>query len=48
MAIFSNLVENIMEVFMDDFSIFGCSFKDCLQNLGVVLCKGTKKHLVLN
>ena len=48
MTIFSDLVENIMEVFMDDFSIFGCSFEECLKNLGVVLRKCTKKNLVLN
>jgi hypothetical protein len=27
MAIFSDLIENIMEVFMDDFSIYGKSFE---------------------
>jgi len=26
MAIFSDLIENIMEVFMDDFSVYGKSF----------------------
>ena len=30
MAIFSDLVKEIMEVFMDDFSIFGSSFDHCL------------------
>ena len=29
MVIFSEFIENIMEVFMDDFSINGSSFDDC-------------------
>jgi hypothetical protein len=37
MAIFSNLVEKVMEVFMDGFSIYGKTFEDCLPNLGKVL-----------
>jgi hypothetical protein len=36
-AIFSNLIEKVMEVFMDDFSIYVKTFKDCLANLGKVL-----------
>jgi hypothetical protein len=32
MAIFSNLVKTVTEVFMDDFSIYGKIFKDCLAN----------------
>ena len=32
MSIFSDLVEEVMEIFMDDFSIYGSSFKDCLRN----------------
>ena len=30
MAIFSDLIENIMEVFMDDFLVYGKGFDDCL------------------
>ena len=37
MAIFSDMVEEIMEVFMDDFSVFGTSFDHCLHNLARVL-----------
>jgi hypothetical protein len=37
MAIFSNLTEKVMEVFMDDFSIYCKTFKDCLANLDKVL-----------
>ena len=38
MSIFFDLVEKIMEIFMNDFSVFGSSFKDCLKNLATVLC----------
>jgi hypothetical protein len=37
MSIFSNMIEEIMEVFMDDFSIYGKTFDDCLENLDMVL-----------
>ncbi|XP_078166211.1 uncharacterized protein LOC144560859 [Carex rostrata] len=37
MAIFSEFIENIMEVFMDDFSVYGNGFDDCLTNLSKVL-----------
>ncbi|CAM8973094.1 unnamed protein product [Rhodiola kirilowii] len=37
MAIFSEFIEEIMEVFMDDFSVYGSSFDDCLTNLAKVL-----------
>lgn len=48
MAIFSDFVEKIMEVFMDDFSIFGSSFDSCLDNLSIVLQRCEKTNLVLN
>ncbi|KAI5312735.1 hypothetical protein L3X38_041909 [Prunus dulcis] len=35
MAIFSDMVERFMEVFMDDFSVFGSSFDDCLHHLSL-------------
>ena len=43
MAIYSDFYENICEVFMDDFSVYGSSFDDCLSNLDRVLqrCKDT-------
>ena len=31
MAIFSDMVEKIIEVFMDDFSVLGSSFENCLE-----------------
>jgi hypothetical protein len=37
MVIFSDLIEKVMEVFMDDFSIYGKTFKDCLANLDKML-----------
>nr|GEW92203.1 reverse transcriptase domain-containing protein [Tanacetum cinerariifolium] len=33
MAIFHDMIEQTMEVFMDDFSVFGDSFSTCLTNL---------------
>lgn len=37
-----------MEVFMDEFSIYGSSFSDCLRNLEKVLEWCVKSNLVLN
>ena len=48
MAIFSNLVEEIMDVFMDDFSVYGSSFEGCLENLEQVLTRCEETNLVLN
>ena len=48
MSIFSNLVEEITEIFMDDLFVFGSSFKDCLMNLATVLQRCMEKNLVLN
>ena len=48
MAIFSDMVEKCIEVFMDDFSIFGPSFKGCLSNLERVLQRCEESNLVLN
>ena len=47
-AIFSDLIENIMEVSMDDFFVYGGSFEKCLDNLGIVLQRCRGKNLVLN
>ena len=33
MSMFSDLVEEAMEIFMDDFLVYGSSFKRCLENL---------------
>ena len=48
MAIFSDMVEYIMEIFMDDFSVFGTSFDHCLHNVSLVLQRCEDKNLVLN
>ena len=37
-----------MEVFMDDFSVYGSSFDDCLVNLTKVLQRCEETNLVLN
>jgi hypothetical protein len=47
-SIFSDMVERFMEIFMDDFSIFGSSFQECLHRLTLVLVRCKKKNLVLN
>ncbi|CAN6704228.1 unnamed protein product [Malus baccata var. baccata] len=48
MSIFSDYVEKIIEVFMDDFSVFGDSFDSCLHNLSVILKCCVETNLVLN
>nr|GEY64847.1 reverse transcriptase domain-containing protein [Tanacetum cinerariifolium] len=47
MAIFHDVIEHTMEVFMDDFSVFGNSFFTCLTNLETMLkrCEDTKLAL---
>ena len=47
-SIFSDLVEQCMEAFMDDFSIFGSSFVNYLTNLEKVLKRFREKNLTLN
>jgi hypothetical protein len=46
--IFSNMVECHLEIFMDDFSVFGSSFGECLHHLTLVLVRCKEKNLVLN
>ena len=48
MSMFSDLVDEVMEIFMDDFSIFGSKFENCLQNLAVVLQRCKENNLALN
>ncbi|KAM1331871.1 hypothetical protein ACFX2H_043977 [Malus domestica] len=48
MSIFSGMVENIVEVFMDDFFVFGNSFDICLDNLSLVLERCRETNFVLN
>jgi len=48
LAIFAYLVEKCIEVFMDDFSMFGKSFDLCLKNLNVVMKRCIDTNLMLN
>ena len=48
LSIFSDMVERFLEVFMDDFSVFGDSFDQCLHHLMLVLQRCIEKNLVLN
>ncbi|GJW44389.1 reverse transcriptase domain-containing protein [Tanacetum coccineum] len=48
MAIFHDMIEKTMEVFMDDFSVFGNSFSTCLTNLEKMLKRCEDTNLALN
>ncbi|GJS73064.1 DNA-directed DNA polymerase [Tanacetum coccineum] len=48
LAIFHDMIEESVEVFMDDFSVFGNSFDKCLHNLDKMLQRCKDAHLVLN
>ncbi|RVW18318.1 Retrovirus-related Pol polyprotein from transposon 17.6 [Vitis vinifera] len=48
LSIFSDMVERIMEVFMDDITVYGGTFEECLVNLEAVLHRCIEKDLVLN
>jgi hypothetical protein len=48
MAVFSEFIEEIAEVFMDDFSVYGKMFMHCLANLDKVLTRCAEVDLVLN
>jgi hypothetical protein len=48
MAVFLEFSEEIVEVFMDDFSVYGKTFVDCLANLDKVLKSCAEVDLVLN
>jgi hypothetical protein len=48
MAVFSEFIEEIVEVFMDDFSVYGKTFMDCLANLQKILTRCAEVDLVLN
>ena len=48
MSMFSDLVEQAMEIFMDDLLVYGSSFEKCLENLETVLQRCQDKNLDLN
>ncbi|RDY05084.1 Retrovirus-related Pol polyprotein, partial [Mucuna pruriens] len=47
-SIFSDLLQDCMEVFMDDFTVYADSFDACLDNLSKVLTRCIDTNLVLN
>nr|GEY84943.1 reverse transcriptase domain-containing protein [Tanacetum cinerariifolium] len=48
LAIFHDMVEKTMEVFMDNFSVFGNSFENCLSRLDNMLQRCEDNRLCLN
>ena len=48
MSIFSDIVEKFIEVFMDDFSVFGDSFDKCMKNLTLILERCIECNLTLS
>ncbi|GJU42747.1 reverse transcriptase domain-containing protein [Tanacetum coccineum] len=48
MAIFHDMIEETMEVFMDDFSVFSDSFSSCLSHLDKMLKRCEETNLVIN
>jgi hypothetical protein len=48
MVLFSEFIEEIVDVFMDDFSVYGKTFMDCLANFDKVLMRCAGVDLVLN
>ena len=48
MSIFSDMLGDFLEIFIDDFSIFGSSFSQCLNHLALVLKRCKETNLVLN
>jgi hypothetical protein len=48
MAIFFEMIEKLMEVFMDDFSVYGKTFKGFLASLDKVLKRCQMADLALN
>ena len=47
-SIFSDLAEEVIEIFMDDFTVYGSSFEQYLHNLGTILQRCKDKNLALN
>nr|GEV45835.1 hypothetical protein [Tanacetum cinerariifolium] len=48
LAIFHDMIEESVEVFMEDFSVFGDSFDKCLNNLDKMLQRCRDAHFVFN
>ncbi|CAM8959678.1 unnamed protein product [Rhodiola kirilowii] len=47
-SIFSDMIGEFIEVFMDDFTIYGNTFNACLDNFSTVLARCVSTNLVLN
>jgi hypothetical protein len=47
-SIFSDMVKCHLEIFMDNFSVFGLSFEECLHHLTLVLAQCKEKNRILN
>ena len=47
-SIFSDMVERILEVFMEDFSIYGDTYNLCLEHSERILKRCEESHLVVN
>jgi len=48
LSLFSDMIERFLEIFMDDFSIYGDSFDQYLHHLELVLQRCKEKNLTLN
>lgn len=48
MAIFHDMNEIFLEIFVNDFTLYGLTFEVCLHNLSLVLHKCEDTNLVLN
>ncbi|XP_038896521.1 uncharacterized mitochondrial protein AtMg00860-like [Benincasa hispida] len=48
MAIFSEYLEDSVEIFMDNFSVYGQTYEVCLNNLEKILRRCEETNLVLN
>jgi hypothetical protein len=48
MSIFSDMIEHCIEIFMDDFTVYGDSFDQCLDHLSRVMKRCIETNLVLN
>ena len=48
MSIFAELVHDEVEIYMDDFTLYGCDFQEALSNLGKVLNKCIEMNLSLS
>ncbi|KAG9458144.1 hypothetical protein H6P81_002652 [Aristolochia fimbriata] len=47
-TLFHDMIGKMMEIFMDDFTLYGLTFETCLQHLELVLKRCEEKKLALN